>query len=162
MGLVGEIGSVLVGLGGLAFGWRERSRSLRHERAAPDIAAARDLLEEGAVHLHGVARVLEPLRNNLAGRVVETRAEIERHTSRHEELTERMRIRLQPAHEATREFESTGAALAEIYGALGAIELDDSAADEQRTRIATARDAFDDHRRRFSDAAARGPGSPGS
>jgi hypothetical protein len=56
MGWISEAGAVALGFAGLAFGWRERTSTLTHERTLADLEAVRSVIEEAAVHLHHATR----------------------------------------------------------------------------------------------------------
>jgi hypothetical protein len=171
VGWISELGPVIVGVGGLAFAFRERTLTLKHERTLSDLDAVRSVLEQGAVHLHHVSYALDEARTNLQTRADAHRGAIESLGRRYDELSERMKVRLGPEHEATEHFVSANEAVLEIYRALGMILLEDPAdtpetrrergafIGNQRTRIETARSMFDEERTAYVAAAARAAGA---
>ena len=144
---------------------------LEHERRMADLAAVRDVVEEGAVHLHRVAYVLDDVRSHLMSKLDEWHAKLTEFGERYDELSERMKVRLGPDHEVTREFVGAGESVLDIYRAIGMIRLEppaeeahvrvdrQNAINEQRQRITNARERFDTHRAGFIDAAARTAGA---
>jgi hypothetical protein len=131
----------------------------------------RAVIEEGAIHLHRVAYALDDTKSGLMRKLDEIHATIEQIGQHHDELVERMKVRLGPDHEVTRKFLGANEATLDVYRALGAIRLEETAEEayvradvarvikEQRERIAEARARFDVHRREYIDAAARTAGA---
>jgi hypothetical protein len=169
---IAEVGATLVGLGGLAFGWRQSTLSLGHQRTLADLAATRDLLERGAVHLHRVAYALDPVKQDLVGNAEKARTVLADLGVEYDEVSERLKVRLCPDHEATRTYVGAGEAFLEAWravdrvavlhlphvqghGATQAMKL----IDKDTVVLATARERFDEHRRDFIDAACRTAGA---
>lgn len=162
-----DIITASVGIGGLAFGWRERSRTLEHERTLVDLEAARTVIEEGAITLHRVAYVLDDLRGPTSIKREEVRARLRDFGQRFDELSERLKVRLGPEHEVTREFVEADEAVLDMFRALSLMGLEEPAEveharrdatqfmEQQRERINVSRNRFDAHRTEFIAAAAR-------
>lgn len=165
----GEIGTTLLGLGGLAFGWRERGRTFEHERTLSDLAAVRDVIEEGAVYLHRVAYALDLVKQDLEGNAKRAHAKLGELGMTYDEISERLKVRLEPRHEVAQKF--MGAVEATLEAArivervvdlhLPHLAQAGSAAkqamtllDQDRGGLTKARLRFDAHRREFIDAAA--------
>jgi len=175
--LVSEAGPTVVALGGLSvaaaglvFGWLERRRALAHERTLHDLDAVRSLIEDGAVHLHDIAYALDKLVENLPDNADEIQGELRVRGKRYDELVERMKVRLGPDHETTREFIGANEAVLEIFRGLQLIQMEHAAGaplrsdaiervGKQRARVTAARATFDHQRVRFVDAAARTAGA---
>ena len=167
--------SGIVGIGGLAFGFWNRWLSVAHDRTLADLAAVRDVIEQGAIHLHRVAYVLDPVRQDLEGNAKTAHAALEPLGREYDELVERMKVRLGPGHEVTREFEAANQATLDAFRAvqrvvrlhLPRIERGDEVGVRQATKLldkdrdvlTEARERFDDHRRLFIDAAASTAGA---
>jgi hypothetical protein len=155
------------GLGAWRFGWRERGRTLEHERRINDVGAVRDVIEEGAVALHRDAYTLDDLRGPSSRSREDVYAALREFGQRYDELSERMRVRLGPEHEVTRKFVGAGEAVLDIFRALGLMGHEEPAEeewvrrdvarfmDEQWQRIDAAYERFDQHSKEFIAAAAR-------
>jgi septation ring formation regulator EzrA len=169
-----EIGATLLGLGGLAFGWRERGRTFEHERTLSDLAAVRDVIEEGAVYLHRVAYALDLVNQDLLGNATEANAKLAKLGMTYDEISERLKVRLAPHHEVTQKFVGTVEAALEatqvvqrvVVLHLRNLEKGESAAkqvmtlvEKDRAVLTSARSRFDAHRREFIDAGARTAGA---
>jgi hypothetical protein len=171
MGWISEAGAVALGFAGLAFGWRERTSTLKHERTLADLEAVRSVIEDAAVHLHHVAYALDDVKLDPIGNASKAHAEIKNLGRRYDEISERMKVRMGPAHPATQHLVAANEAVLEIHKALGMILLEEPAEGAaarhgrieslniQRKRLITARDEFDQHRGRFIEAAARAAGA---
>jgi hypothetical protein len=171
MSWITDAGPYVVGLGGLFFGWRQGSRTEGHERTLADLAATREVIEQGAIHLHHIAYALDDVKQNLVGKAEAAHEELKVLGRTYDELVERMKVRLGPEHEVTRKFVGADEAVLEAYRALEMIVLEPpadepsaqrerhAAIDQQRQRVTAARDRFDVHRREFIDAAARTGGA---
>lgn len=167
VGVVSDIVAGVVGIGGLAFGWRERQRTLEHERTLADLEAARVVIEEGAIALHRVAYILDDLRGPTSRKREDVRERLREFGERFDELSERLKVRLGPDHEVTRKLVGANEAVLEIFRALSMMGLEEPAEeahvrrdiaqfmDKQRERIDTARERFDAHRKEFIAAGAR-------
>jgi hypothetical protein len=172
--VVSVIVSGVVGIGGLAFGWWNRWLSVRHDRTLADLAAVRDVIERGAIHLHQVAYALDPVKLDLEGNAREAHAALGPLGREYDELVERLKVRLGPEHQVVREFAGANEATLDAFRAVGRvvnlhlphIERGGLAAnrasellDRDRDKLDEARERFDRHRIRFIDAAARTAGA---
>jgi hypothetical protein len=167
-----EIGATLVGLGGLLFGWTQSTRTLGQQRTLADLAATRDVLEAGAIHLHHVAYALDPVQVDLITNAKTTRETLAKLGKDYDELSERMKVRLHPDHETTREFVSASQEALDAWRAVdrtvalhlrhlageGASQAH-GALERERLNLVATRLRFDEHRRLFIDAAARTAGA---
>jgi hypothetical protein len=147
---------------------------LSQDRTLADLAAVRDVIERGAVHLHLVAYALDRSKQDLEGNAGRTYSELDKLGREYDELVERLKVRLGPDHDAVREFVDANAATLDAYRAiervvklhLPHIEQGGSGANQARTlldndraRLTDARERFDSHRTAFIEAAARTAGA---
>jgi hypothetical protein len=167
--------SGIVGIGGLAFGFWNRWLSVAHDRTLTDLAAVRDVLEQGAINLHRVAYALDPVQQDLQSNAKATHAALETLGREYDEFVERMKVRLGPVHEVTREFEAANQATLDAFRSvqrvvvlhLPHIDRGDEVGVRQATKLldkdrdvlTEARERFDEHRRLSIDAAARTAGA---
>jgi hypothetical protein len=115
---IAEIGAVAVGLGGLAFGWTQSRQTIGQQRTLADLAATRDVLEASAVHLHRIAYVLNDVKLDLPRNARAAGATLAGLGKSYDELSERVKVRLGPDHEATREFVAAGSAALNMWRAI--------------------------------------------
>jgi hypothetical protein len=133
----------------------------------------REVIELGAIHLHRVAYALDPVKQDVDGNASSARETLTALGEQHDELLERMKVRLGPEHEVTRKFMGAVGAELEIFRALGGlrralahVERDELAyrqlegpMDTYRATISEARERFDVHRTDFIAIAARTAGA---
>jgi hypothetical protein len=171
--VISEIVAGIVGIGGLAFGWKQSTLRLGQERTLADLAAVRDVIEQGAIHLHRVAYALDPVKLDLEANAREAHAALEPLGREYDELVERLNVRLGPDHEVVREFAGANDATLDAFPAvqrvvklhLQHIESGGLAAkqatvllDKDRDVLTAARERFDRHRGLFIDSGARTAG----
>jgi hypothetical protein len=119
--VVSVIVSGVLGLGGLAFGWWNRWLSVRHDRTLADLAAVRDVIERGAIHLHRVAYALDPVKLDLEANAIEAHAALGPLGRDYDELVERLKVRLGRDHEVVREFAGANEATVDAFRAVGRV-----------------------------------------
>jgi hypothetical protein len=181
MSWITEVGPIAIGLGGLAFGWAQSTRTLGQQRTLAEgavaqqrtLAGTRDVLEGGAIYLHRIAYALDPVKRDLVRNAKDSRLALEELGKDADEASERMKVRLGPEHETTLEFVAAGEAALEAWRAVDRVvvlhlpRLKGEAIPRQvsdlleRDRVAldVARGQFDEHRIAFIDAAARTAGA---
>jgi len=171
VGVITDLTGPVLGLAGLAFGWRERTIALEHERTLADLQAVRSVIEEGAIHLHRVAYALDRARGSIHNGAPEHYLQLQAYGQTYDELCERMKVRMRPEHDVTRHFVAANESALDIYRALGMIQQEAPAEDrdvradrakfidQQRARFNASFGAFKEHRENFVSAAADAAGA---
>jgi hypothetical protein len=170
MSAISEIGSTLIGLGGLTLAWRSTTRTFAHERTLADLAAVRDVLEEGAIYLHRASYALDLVKLDLQGNAPRVHARLNEIFVTCDEILERLKVRLKRQHRATVEFsaavEATRKAAQVVQrvvdlhlpnlekGGDSAIKQVTAQLDDAGAELMQWRSDFDAHREAFIDAAA--------
>ena len=173
MSAISELAAGVVGIGGLAFGWKQSTLRLGQDRTLADLAAVRDVIDLGAIHLHRVAYALDPVKLDLERHAVQAHTTLGPLGRDYDELVERLKVRLGPEHEVTRELADADDATLDAFRAVGRVVnlhlpqierggLDAKQAmrllEKDREMLSAARERFDRHRDLFIAAAARTAG----
>jgi hypothetical protein len=93
-----------VGLAGIGYAWWNRWVSLLHDRTLSDLAAVRDVIEEGAIYLHRVSYAFDRARREMNDDVERAHAALVEIGPTYDEISERLKVRLAPHHEVAQKF----------------------------------------------------------
>jgi hypothetical protein len=163
-----------VGLAGIGYAWWNRWVSMLHDRTLSDLAAVRDVIEEGAIYLHRVSYAFDRAQREMNDDVERAHAALVEIGPTYDEIAERLKVRLEPHHEVAQKFAGAveaGLDAARAIERLAVLHLPSIAmggaaakqatvlADKDRDVLAQARSRFDAHRSEYLDAAARTAGA---
>jgi hypothetical protein len=93
-----------VGLAGIGYAWWNRWVSMLHDRTLSDLAAVRDVIEEGAIYLHRVSYAFDRAQREMNDDVERAHAALVEIGPTYDEIAERLKVRLEPHHEVAQKF----------------------------------------------------------